>query len=523
VAAAPSMMPCIASCPTRMMASDLAAATGAAFSWHSALHPATEITDAIADETHMRSKLSSATGVAAATTGPNQSEAQESGWKGQRGALTKNFGTVPAHSQHEDHHGCQKVSRHGFKFSWIHRGASTEPPHHEDHPCRLRACRNGPQCRWLLRGTCMFGHPSEHAIRRSQPHLCSALAVAPAIVKADKEVVLAAVRLWGLALEHADATLQADKGVVLAAVQNHGFALQYAATDLQADKEVVLAAVTSPKPCQNCESSDIETLHTAMETKITKAVAAAATTSQHLKVANVDAVAADLVKGLGDTNEAVSGLRSRLEEVACTVEAKIANANAAIDELFKRLDATDKAVADLRKDLQEIKNTAKEKNEKYFQEIFRKEKCEKDFPPSLPASGVSATDAPHMCTPRDDDKEENSKKIQAAEDSVATLTTATKKAKARLKDILTAIDHDNDNVVDKYILKAALDAEGGGLRTLMVEAGLNANFKALHECTFGTGKMITWSQAETLWHTLQKESNNFEGAATAQVGLHRHC
>eukprot|EP00419_Tripos_fusus_P058179 CAMPEP_0172926018 /NCGR_PEP_ID=MMETSP1075-20121228/214831_1 /TAXON_ID=2916 /ORGANISM="Ceratium fusus, Strain PA161109" /LENGTH=398 /DNA_ID=CAMNT_0013786999 /DNA_START=32 /DNA_END=1224 /DNA_ORIENTATION=- len=377
------------------------------------------------------------------------------------------------------------------------------------------------------------GAPACSGTRRSMPSggashtSAAALAVAPAIVKADKEVVLAAVRLWGLALEHADATLQADKGVVLAAVQNHGFALQYAATDLQADKEVVLAAVTSPKPCQNCESSDIETLHTAMETKITKAVAAAATTSQHLKVANVDAVAADLVKGLGDTNEAVSGLRSRLEEVACTVEAKIANAaavalaegqrldmanaNAAIDELFKRLDATDKAVADLRKDLQEIKNTAKEKNEKYFQEIFRKEKCEKDFPPSLPASGVSATDAPHMCTPRDDDKEENSKKIQAAEDSVATLTTATKKAKARLKDILTAIDHDNDNVVDKYILKAALDAEGGGLRTLMVEAGLNANFKALHECTFGTGKMITWSQAETLWHTLQKESNNFEG------------
>ena len=67
-------------------------------------------------------------------------------------------------------------------------------------------------------------------------------------LKADKEVVLAAVKQDGLALEFAAEELKADKGVVLAAVKTRGCgyatpALRYATFGLKADKEVVLAAV----------------------------------------------------------------------------------------------------------------------------------------------------------------------------------------------------------------------------------------------------------------------------------------
>jgi hypothetical protein len=45
-------------------------------------------------------------------------------------------------------------------------------------------------------------------------------------------------------LQYASDDLKADKEVVLAAVTQNGNALQYASEDLKADKEVVLAAVT---------------------------------------------------------------------------------------------------------------------------------------------------------------------------------------------------------------------------------------------------------------------------------------
>ena len=62
-------------------------------------------------------------------------------------------------------------------------------------------------------------------------------------LQADKEVVLAAVKLFGTALQYADKKLQADKEVVLVAAKQDGFALQYTDKKLKADKEVVLAAV----------------------------------------------------------------------------------------------------------------------------------------------------------------------------------------------------------------------------------------------------------------------------------------
>lgn len=61
-------------------------------------------------------------------------------------------------------------------------------------------------------------------------------------LKADKELVLAAVGNCGDALQHASPELRADREVVLAAVSNQGHALQDAAPELRADRELVLAA-----------------------------------------------------------------------------------------------------------------------------------------------------------------------------------------------------------------------------------------------------------------------------------------
>ena len=63
-------------------------------------------------------------------------------------------------------------------------------------------------------------------------------------LKADPEVVLAAVRQDGMALRHASQNLQNDPDVVLAAVQQDGMALQHASRELQHnDRDLVLAAV----------------------------------------------------------------------------------------------------------------------------------------------------------------------------------------------------------------------------------------------------------------------------------------
>jgi len=66
---------------------------------------------------------------------------------------------------------------------------------------------------------------------------------ASAVLKADKDVVLAAVAQDGDALEYAAAALKADKDVVLAAVAQSADALEYASPALQVDRDVVLAAM----------------------------------------------------------------------------------------------------------------------------------------------------------------------------------------------------------------------------------------------------------------------------------------
>jgi len=58
-----------------------------------------------------------------------------------------------------------------------------------------------------------------------------------------KEVVTAAVKNNGQALEFASPSMQEDKEVVMAAVRNDGSAIQFASASLQKDKDVLLASV----------------------------------------------------------------------------------------------------------------------------------------------------------------------------------------------------------------------------------------------------------------------------------------
>merc|ERR1712113_1038154 len=69
------------------------------------------------------------------------------------------------------------------------------------------------------------------------------LDTAPPAIKADREVVLLAVRKCGEALAYVSPELCADRQVALMAVQQDGRALKFASPDLCADRDVVLAAV----------------------------------------------------------------------------------------------------------------------------------------------------------------------------------------------------------------------------------------------------------------------------------------
>ena len=71
------------------------------------------------------------------------------------------------------------------------------------------------------------------------------LAEADEKLKADKEVVLAAVKQDGYALQYADKKLRADKEVVLAALKQDAYAFRFANKKLRADKKIVMAKTKS--------------------------------------------------------------------------------------------------------------------------------------------------------------------------------------------------------------------------------------------------------------------------------------
>ena len=58
----------------------------------------------------------------------------------------------------------------------------------------------------------------------------------------DKELVLAAVKDYGLALKQATPELQNNRQIVMAAVKNNGMAIDFASPALQKDKVIMKAA-----------------------------------------------------------------------------------------------------------------------------------------------------------------------------------------------------------------------------------------------------------------------------------------
>lgn len=72
----------------------------------------------------------------------------------------------------------------------------------------------------------------------------------------NRQVVLAAVRKSGLALQFASEAFHEDREVVLAAVRQNGFALQFASTSLRHDSQIIAAAMaTNPDVLLTVECS----------------------------------------------------------------------------------------------------------------------------------------------------------------------------------------------------------------------------------------------------------------------------
>jgi len=74
----------------------------------------------------------------------------------------------------------------------------------------------------------------------------------------DREIVLAAVKENGRALEYASAELKNDREIVLAAVKQQGHALQFASADLRNNREVVSVAIPSCWPALMYTSLDLQ-------------------------------------------------------------------------------------------------------------------------------------------------------------------------------------------------------------------------------------------------------------------------
>jgi hypothetical protein len=77
-------------------------------------------------------------------------------------------------------------------------------------------------------------------------------------LKADREVILEAVKNNGKALAYAAEDLRCDREIVMEAVKNNGKALAYAAEDLRCDREIVMEAVTNFGDALNYASEIIQ-------------------------------------------------------------------------------------------------------------------------------------------------------------------------------------------------------------------------------------------------------------------------
>jgi len=75
--------------------------------------------------------------------------------------------------------------------------------------------------------------------------------------RCDREIVIAAMRNSGKALEDAPEEFRSDRAVVLAAVSSNGSALRFAADELKRDPEVVLAAVRGSALALRCAAEEL--------------------------------------------------------------------------------------------------------------------------------------------------------------------------------------------------------------------------------------------------------------------------
>lgn len=81
---------------------------------------------------------------------------------------------------------------------------------------------------------------------------------AAAVLKADPEVVLEAVKEDGGALWYASAKLKSDREFVLRCVAVNGVSLRYVATTLKGDREIVLAAIAQDRTALRYASADLQ-------------------------------------------------------------------------------------------------------------------------------------------------------------------------------------------------------------------------------------------------------------------------
>jgi len=90
-------------------------------------------------------------------------------------------------------------------------------------------------------------------------------------MRCDREVVLAAVAQDGIALKFVNESLRGDREVVLQAVSHSGGALHWASDELKADREVVMRAVKKEGSALECASEELrghaDIVETAIKTK----------------------------------------------------------------------------------------------------------------------------------------------------------------------------------------------------------------------------------------------------------------
>ena len=119
-------------------------------------------------------------------------------------------------------------------------------------------------------------------------------------LKADREVVLAAVSRWPGALRYAHDSLRADRSIVIAAVSKDGHCLMDAHATLRADFEVVKIAVSENGNALHWASPELRADVNLMVTAMRDA------NRQRLKLRHVRAMIGPLMSNVPDIRQTAS-------------------------------------------------------------------------------------------------------------------------------------------------------------------------------------------------------------------------